>query len=131
MALVSLNATTIRPLKGAQVSQGVAGADMVIGDIVQMDGNNEAQLADMTAVGNLFMIVGVGSFHRTDGSVKTGDGITLCSRGRVALGAAVLSPTAVYFVGATAGKLDDAAGTTVRRVAGAESTQILVFEGAQ
>jgi hypothetical protein len=130
MALVALDATKIRVLKGSSVSPGVAGADMEIGDIVQNDANNEAQLADMDAVGIVGMIVGRGqALPRTDGSVKLGDGITICWRGRISTGDDVLDPTAEYFLGATAGKLDDAAGVTERKVAGAERTNILAFDG--
>jgi hypothetical protein len=129
MTLVALDATKIRPLKGALVSPGVAGADMEIGDLVQNDSNNEAQLATAADVGQIGMIVGVGDLHRTDGLVLAGKGITICWRGRIAVGDPVLNPAAAYFQGATAGKLDDAAGATVRRVGGAEATNILAFDG--
>ena len=129
MTLVALDARKIRPLKGALVSPGIAGADMAIGDLVQNDSNNEAQLATSAAVGQIGMIVGAGDLHRTDGQVLTGKGITICWRGRIAVGDAVLDPGAAYFQGATDGKLDDAADSTVRRVGGAESSTILAFDG--
>jgi hypothetical protein len=120
----------IRPLKGATVSPGVAGADMHIGDLVQNDSNNEAQLASSGAVGQIGMVVGRGqALALTDGSVNVGDGITICWRGRIAIGDALLDPTAAYFQGATPGKLDDTADVTVRRVGGAEASSILALDG--
>ena len=129
MTLVALDPRKIRPLKGALVSPGMAGADMAIGDLVQADSNNEAQLATSAAVGQIGMIVGVGDLHRSDGLVLTGKAITICWRGRIAIGDDILDPSAAYFQGATAGKLDDAADASVRRVGGAETTNTLAFDG--
>ena len=126
---VTLDPRKIRPLKGSDVSPGVAGYAGQIGDIVYNDNNNEAQLAPSTHTGLVGMIVGVGNLHRTDGLFFTGNGLTILWHGRVALNTGTLDPTQQYYIGANPGKLADAADVTVRSVGAPETTNIFNFNG--
>lgn len=111
MASISLTAASIKPLNGAVMRRGTAGATLTPGAAVYLDGANGWKLGDGDAAASaqcrgIVVSDGVGSTSFASGVV-----VDICVFGPVA-GFASMTPGGAVFVSNTAGELDQTASVT-------------------
>jgi hypothetical protein len=137
MSDITVSKTQLRVLEPAQVTQGVAGSAMSVGDVVKpaTDEQWDKAIADTGAhaQGLLGLVVAGGKMVMEGGvagDIAAGDKMTVLLIGRVKLAdaAATLSESSDYYLsGSTAGVIVNAAPTVRRFLGTAESEQVLFF----
>jgi len=108
MADVAVTAANVRPLHGAVVRRGTAGATLTPGQAVYLDGANGWKLADADALASaqargIVIADGVGSV-----SFASGARVDIVIYGPV-VGYASMTPGGAAFVSTTAGAIDQTA----------------------
>lgn len=136
MADITVTATQVRPLQdqGCLVVTGyVAAATMSVGDIVYVSDSTNRKVtktdADTLATvrGMIYMVV-AGGRHSTTGAIVANEAVDLVEYGPVYLGSsAALDVAKSYYASNTAGKLNDAPGTNIRRLGLARDTSVFFF----
>lgn len=131
MSVVTVTAANVRPLEGAVLRRYAAGGSGNKGDVVYVASDGDVEVTDSDSAGTsngVGIVIGV-----SDEGVTTfvaGDAVTVCVYGPVG-GFASLTPGAVSYVSGTAGKLDTAAGTTLKRMGYNESATVFFVDPGQ
>ncbi len=112
MADLTITPALVKLLPGAQTRKLAASEVIDVGELVYVDANGEAALADGSAAGTVDDFVGIVTNIGTEGATTAaiGDMLTVVYAGPVSLGDTTLTPGRV-FVSDTAGKVADASGT--------------------
>ena len=123
MATLAIDTTKVRAQLGAIVSTTVASEVMEVGDVIFLNGDSKAALADASASAtcpaNARMGLVVASANaKTNGGIVVGEKISVCWFGPVYLPLSSGSPdaTKMHFVSETAGGIEDEAETVTRRI---------------
>ena len=131
MADITLTAASIRPLNGAVVRRGLAGATLTPGQAVYLDGANGWKPADADAVASAQARGVVISDGSGSVSFASGTNVDIVVFGPVT-GFASMTPGAAVYVSVTAGAMDQtaptAAGDYVFEVGWAESAATLFVD---
>ena len=120
MAAVTRTKANVRPLAGASVRRGTAGATIEAGEIVYLDGTNGWKPANggaVTTCNGRGVAVG-------PQDISSGDELDIVMYGPVE-GYSGMTPGATHYVSDTAGEVDTAAGTKNYRIGFAESATVL------
>jgi len=115
MGDITVTAANVRPLNGAIIRRGTAGATITPGQVVYLDGANGWKPADASAAASakargIAVSDGFGSV-----SFASGQAIDIVIFGPVT-GFASMTPGAAHFVSETAGAVNDTAPTTASAV---------------
>lgn len=137
MADITITATQVRPQSALFIAEpAVAGEALTVGNLVQINGSGVAVKADAdTAAGQQgtlgLVISGASGRRTTDGSIASGEAISVLLFGLVFVGAsAALDETKTLYASGTAGAITDAAPTLHRVVGTVWSTTTILFNPA-
>ena len=113
MAVITVTAANVRPLNGAIMRRGTAGASGNVGDAVYLDGTNgwKPADADVEAASIARGVVVAVNAHVGATAYETGDRLDIVVFGPVAMGSG-MTPGGAIFVSPTAGKIDQSASAT-------------------
>jgi hypothetical protein len=131
MSAITVTAANVRPLEGAVLRRYAAGGSGSKGDVVYVASDGDVEVTDADSAGTsngVGIVVGV-----SDEGVTTfvaGDAVTVCVYGPVG-GFTLATPGAVSYVSGTAGKLDTAAGSTLKRMGYNESATVFFVDPGQ
>lgn len=111
MSAISLTAASIRPLTGAVIRRYVADEALTVGQVVYVNTDGEAGIADGNVSAAKARAVGI-AVESYDGetSIAAGDPVSVVVLGPVS-GFSSATPGSYGYVSDTAGSLDTAAGT--------------------
>ncbi|MBL8162464.1 MAG: hypothetical protein JNJ61_10800 [Anaerolineae bacterium] len=134
MTVLTITATKVRPLQqqGCIVIPSFRAAEaMTVGDVVYVSDatNRKVTRTDadtLATVRGMVYLVVAGGRHKTDGAIAIDEAVDLVEFGPVNLGA-TLDVTKTYYASNTTGKIDDAPGTSVRRLGYARDTEVFFF----
>lgn len=130
MSDLTVVATQVRPLIPSLVVKGEAGAAMSLGDVVILNASEVWVKGDSDSAALSKGLIGVivaGGLGTDDGTVASGEEISVLVHGRVA-GFSGLNGGTGYFLSANAGKIADSAGTVSRFLGNAETTEVLFLD---
>lgn len=137
MANLTVTAIQVRPQSALFIAEpAVAGEAMALGKVVQINGSGVAVLADAsTAAGQQgtlgYVISGASGRRTTDGSIASGEAISVLLFGLVFIGAsAALDETKTLYVSEDAGYIADAAPTLHRVIGTVWNTTTILFNPA-
>lgn len=129
MSVVTLTATTVRPLDSLSVRPFDAGETTAVGRIVRVASDGDVNQADASASGGVQGPIGIivsGSKKHASGTIVDTESVAVALWGPINVGDdAALTPGNTYYVSDTAGRLDTAAGTVKRIVGYALAANIL------
>lgn len=130
MADVTVTATKVRPLVPSLVTKGVAGAALTLGEAVILNSSEVWVASDADALATAKGLVGIvvaSGKAKSDGSVASGDEVSVLLHGRVA-GFSGLVGGVDYYLSGTTGRLADTAGTVKRFMGHAEDVDVLYID---
>ncbi len=124
MADITVTATQVSPLPGAEIEEYNAGGSGDLGDSVYMASDNDVEVADASAAGTAYAIGFVVGISGGKSSFVAGDRLSVLTRGRMK-GFSGMTPGDVLYQSDTAGAAADAAGTTSHKLGRARSATVL------
>jgi hypothetical protein len=114
----------VRPLPGAIIQRGTAGATIEAGEAVYLNGTSNWAPADGNAGSNAEKARGVAVAPK---DIVSGDVFDICVFGPVE-GYASMTPGAVHYVSDTVGEISTAAGTNSHMIGWARSATVLFVQ---
>ena len=126
MATISVTAAQVRALteNGAVIRRYDAGGAITIGNAVYVAADGDVEQADGSAAGTA-RAIGIAVAHHDDTtSIASGDPVAVCVFGPVG-GYSGMTPGAKVWVSDTAGRLDDAAGSSAHELGYSESASVV------
>lgn len=129
MSAVTVTATKVRPLKGCLTRMVDAGEAMDVGDLVRIDSDGDVNQCDASTLAGTKGVLGIvvaGHKRADDGSIASGERVTVVLHGPVA-GFSSLAEQTLHYVSETQGKIDNAKPTFARAVGYPISTTVFYF----
>ncbi len=107
---LTVTAANVRPLEGADVQRYDAGGTLTVGNSVYVASDGDVEATDSDALSTAWSIGIVVSGPKGATSISAGDPVDVVVSGPVA-GFSSLTPGALGYVSASAGAINDTAGT--------------------
>jgi len=126
MAVVTRTKANVRPLEGAVIRRGTAGATIEAGEVVYLDGTNGWKPADANVSAAATLARGIAV---APADIVSGDVFDICMWGPVE-GYTGMTPGATHWVSDTEGEVDtaDSVAGSDKRVGWAETATILFVD---
>lgn len=131
MAVVTVTPKEVAPLAGCKTITGIAGENMDVGDVVQIQIDGAWDMANSTSAAGAAGLLGLvlsGSRSAASGAIVAGETISILQWGRVYLGASTNQAVGIpLFVAETDGAMDNAVPTNDRVLGYMDSPDTLTF----